>query len=33
VSHSSLVASLSDRLSFLAPTIERSKVFIEMVTR
>ena len=33
VSHSSLVASLSDRLSFLAPTIERSKAFIEMVVR
>ncbi|NBW00519.1 MAG: alpha/beta hydrolase [Betaproteobacteria bacterium] len=33
VSHSSLVASLSDRLSFLAPTIEHSKMFIEMVTR
>jgi len=33
VSHSSLVASLSGRLSFLAPTIERSKAFIEMVTQ
>ncbi len=33
INHSNIVATLSSRLSFLAPSIERAKEFMERVTR